>query len=174
MKRPDIRFIPMSTDEGKIRFFGTLMPALLLLVRSPLRLVQGHVLRRIVPRGSVEAFVAAGADDAALVDSRETEGGPPAATGGSDGRLIVFVHGWATSEFDAAAFDRAKTFLARLTRLVEREGYRAGAGCAGGPGESKPLWAIGASQIRSKADPERAADRLPVGRRAAVAGCRLQ
>lgn len=125
MKRPDIRFIPMSTDEGKIRFFGTLMPALLLLVRSPLRLVQGHVLRRIVPRGSVEAFVAAGADDAALVDSRETEGGPPAATGGSDGRLIVFVHGWATSEFDAAAFDRAKTFLARLTRLVEREGYRA-------------------------------------------------
>jgi hypothetical protein len=29
-KRPDIRFIPTSTDADKIRFFGNLMPAILL------------------------------------------------------------------------------------------------------------------------------------------------
>ena len=37
------RFIPVSTDPAKIRFFGTLMPALLLLKASPFRFVAYQV-----------------------------------------------------------------------------------------------------------------------------------
>lgn len=35
LERPGLTFVPLSTDAGKIRFFGTLMPAVLLLKASP-------------------------------------------------------------------------------------------------------------------------------------------
>lgn len=124
MMQPDIQFVPMSTDEDKIRFFGTLMPALLLMMQSPRRLVHWQVLRRIVPKETVEAFVAREADDAAAVTSRATEDEARARTGKGI-RTIVFVHGWAADRFDPVAFARAKTFLERVARLVEQEGYRA-------------------------------------------------
>jgi ferredoxin len=107
-KRPDIAFIPLSVDEGKIRFFGTLMPALLLLKASPGRFVQLQVAKRFTPRTEIESFVASAADDAAQVDG-----------------TMIFVHGWESDGFDALAFARAKMFLAQITRMVEREGHRA-------------------------------------------------
>lgn len=106
--RPDIRFLPLSTDPGKIRFFGTLMPALLLLRASPWQLVRHQVASHTTPRGDVAAFIASVADDASRVDD-----------------LIVFVHRWQTTGFDPLAFARAKTFLSRVTRLLRREGYAA-------------------------------------------------
>jgi epoxyqueuosine reductase len=106
--RPDIQFLPLSTDPGKIRFFGTLMPALLLLRASPWQLVQHQVAGRTTPRGSVPAFLDSGADDASRVDS-----------------TVVFVHRWHTAGFDPLSFARAKTFLSRATRLLRREGYAA-------------------------------------------------
>jgi len=98
----------MSTDANKIRFFGTLMPALLLLKASPARFVQAQAAKRFTPRMGVEAFVASEADDAAQVDG-----------------VSIFCHRWASDGFDPLAFARAKTFLARVTRLVHREGYGA-------------------------------------------------
>jgi epoxyqueuosine reductase len=106
--RPEIRFVPMSTDEGKIRFFGTLMPALLLIKASPGQFVRYQFARHHTPRADVSAFIAANADDAART-----------------GNVLVFVHGWDSLEFDPFAFARAKTFLARITRLVRRAGYLA-------------------------------------------------
>ena len=38
--RPAIEFIPLSTDADKIRFFGKLMPALLLLKVSLLKFLR--------------------------------------------------------------------------------------------------------------------------------------
>jgi ferredoxin len=107
-KRPEIAFIPLSTDEGKIRFFGTLMPALLLLRASPAQFVRFQVTGRTTPRSDVAAYVASGADDA----------------GQADGTLI-FVHRWASDGFDPLAFARARTFLAQLSRLVRQQGYSA-------------------------------------------------
>ncbi len=107
-QRPQITFVPLSTDEGKIRFFGTLMPALLLLKRAPGQFVKHQIARRLTPRTEIESLVAETADDAARVDG-----------------ALIFVHRWESDGFDAVAFARAKEFLAWLTRLVEREGYRA-------------------------------------------------
>jgi len=108
MHRPPLRFIPLSTDMEKIRFFGTLMPGLLLLKRSPGQFVRHLVRRRLTPHQDVEAFVRREADDfAQLAD------------------LWLFVHRWRTPGFDPLAFARAHTFLAQLTRLLRRSGYRA-------------------------------------------------
>jgi ferredoxin len=106
--RPEIIFVPMSTDANKIRFFGTLMPALLLLKASPTRFVESQVTKRLTPRNELEAFVASGADDVAQFDG-----------------VTIFVHRWASDGFDPLAFARAKTFLAQVTRLVRREGLKA-------------------------------------------------
>ena len=107
--RPEIQFIPLSTDEGKIRFFGTLMPALLLLKESPRAFLAFQIRRHLTPRREVTDFIAqGGADDAARL-----------------GDTLIFVHRWRTLSFDPLAFARARTFLAQLTRLVRREGYRA-------------------------------------------------
>jgi epoxyqueuosine reductase len=104
--RPDIRFIPMSTDEDKIRFFGTLMPALLLLKQSPARFLQFQIALRSTPSRDIASFIAAEVDDAARVDD-----------------TIIFVHRWLSTDFDPFTFARAKTFLARVTRMVRRVGY---------------------------------------------------
>lgn len=106
--RPEITFVPLSTDEGKIRFFGTLMPALLLLKASPRQFVQAQAARRTTPRTEVESFVASAADDAAQVDG-----------------MVIFVHRWQSDGFDALAFARAKTFLTQVARLVKGQGYSA-------------------------------------------------
>jgi epoxyqueuosine reductase QueG len=100
--------VPLSTDPAKIRFFGTLMPALLLLKTSPATFIRHQILRRATPTGSVADYVDAEADDAARV-----------------GDTLVFVHRWHTSDFDPIAFSRAKTFLERLARLVRQGGYAA-------------------------------------------------
>lgn len=100
--------MPLSTDEGKIRFFGTLMPALLLLKRAPGQFVKYQITRRLTPQTQVATLVAEGADDAARVNG-----------------TLIFVHRWRSDGFDALAFARAKAFLAQITRLVEREGYGA-------------------------------------------------
>ena len=106
--RPEIAFVPISTDANKIRFFGTLMPALLLLKASPGRFAQAQTAKWLTPKSELEAFVASGADDVARVDG-----------------LTIFVHRWASDGFDPLAFARAKTFLAQVTRLVRREGFKA-------------------------------------------------
>ena len=106
--RPDIRFIPMSTDFGKIRFFGTLMPALLLLFRSPWSFVKYQIARRITPHREAAELIASSCDDAIRV--RDT---------------LVFLHRWESDSFDPFAFARAKVFLARITRMTVRAGYRA-------------------------------------------------
>lgn len=107
-ERPAITFIPMSTDADKIRFFGTLMPALLLLKASPWRFLRYHVEKRLTPRVDVATFVETGVDDAAQVDG-----------------TWIFIHRWRNSTFDPFAFANAKTFLAQVARLVRREGYTA-------------------------------------------------
>jgi ferredoxin len=106
--RPEIAFVPISTDANKIRFFGTLMPALLLLKASPARFAQAQAARRLTPKSELETFVASGADDAARVDG-----------------VTIFVHRWASDGFDPLAFARAKTFLTQAKRLVRREGLKA-------------------------------------------------
>ena len=106
--RPEIAFVPISTDANKIRFFGTLMPALLLLKASPARFAQTQVAKRLTPKSDLEAFVASGADDVAQVDG-----------------VMISVHRWASDDFDPLAFARAKTFLAQVTSLVRREGFEA-------------------------------------------------
>lgn len=108
LERPGITFVPLSTDGGKIRFFGTLMPALLLLRASPARFLHAQVAKHSTPRTDVKAFIASAADDAARIDD-----------------TVVFVHHWASDGFDPLAFAQAKTFLARVTRLVRRGGYDA-------------------------------------------------
>ncbi len=108
VERSEIVFVPMSTDEDKIRFFGTLMPALLLLKASPLRFAQTQVAKRFAPRMEPEALIASSVDDVARA-----------------GETLIFVHRWASNEFDPLAFARAKTFLAQITRLVRRAGSEA-------------------------------------------------
>jgi ferredoxin len=106
--RPEIEFVPLSTDESKIRFFGTLMPALLLLKASPIRFVQAQAARTRTPRLDVADLIASKADDAAQINNE-----------------ILFVHRWQADTFDPLAFAQAKTFLAQVTRLVQREGFQA-------------------------------------------------
>jgi hypothetical protein len=106
--RPQIRFVPLSTDEGKIRFFGTLMPALLLLKASPVRFLRYQVKARTTPQVAAADLVSEDADDAARVDD-----------------MLVFVHRWYSRDFDPFAFARAKVLLSRLTRSVQRAGYAA-------------------------------------------------
>ena len=107
-QRPEIQFIPLSTDEKKIRFFGTLMPTLLLLGQSPVMFLRLLVGQHLTPRASVAEFIATRADDAARVDD-----------------TLVFVHRWHSTSFDPLAFARARLFLAQLTRLIRKEGYHA-------------------------------------------------
>ena len=106
--RPQIEFVPLSTDEGKIRFFGTLMPALLLLKASPVHFVQAQAARLLTPPVAARDLIASDTDDAARIDDR-----------------ILFIHRWQSDTFDPFAFARAKTFLSRVTRLVRREGFQA-------------------------------------------------
>jgi epoxyqueuosine reductase len=109
INRPDIQFIPMSTDAAKIKFFGTLMPALLLLKASPLQFIRYQIIKGYTPRVDVETYINAESDDAGRVDD-----------------VMVFVHRWNSETFDPFTFARAKTFLKRVTNLVRREGYKAG------------------------------------------------
>ncbi|MBL8919430.1 MAG: hypothetical protein JNJ54_11250 [Myxococcaceae bacterium] len=106
--RPHIDFKAASTDEERIRFFGTLMPGLLLLTKAPGELLQAPFLRRRTPPGSASDFIAREADDAGVADG-----------------LVVFVHRWRTTGFDPVAFSRAKTFLAQLARILRRDGSTA-------------------------------------------------
>jgi hypothetical protein len=96
LNRPPITFIPMSTDAEKIRFFGTLMPALLLLRASPLRFLQYQIVKRQTPRGDLASLIEHGVDDVA-----------------HSGDMLIFVHRWQSLTFDPFAFARAKTFLTR-------------------------------------------------------------
>jgi len=107
-ERPEIELIPLSTDEGKIRFFGTLMPALLLLRRAPRKFLAFQVRRRLTPDRDVAEFIASEADDAARLDD-----------------TLLFVHRWETTNFDPLTFARARTFLEQITRMVRRAGYPA-------------------------------------------------
>ena len=107
-KRPAILFIPASTNEDRIRFFGTLMPALLLLKRSPLQFIRFQILARLTPRADVADFIQSETDDVGQVNS-----------------VWLFIHRWHTDTFDPITFGRAKTFLVRLARLLHRSGYTA-------------------------------------------------
>jgi len=106
--RPSIEFIPLSTDADKIRFFGTLMPALLLLKASPAKFLRYQLAGWQTPRKSVAELIASGADDAAQV-----------------GDTLIFVHRWQSVKFDPFTFAQSKTFLKWVARLVERDGYHA-------------------------------------------------
>jgi ferredoxin len=107
-QRPDIHFIPMSTDAAKIKFFGTLMPALLLLKASPLRFVRYQVVKGFTPRVNLDEYIQNESDDAGRV-----------------GDVVVFVHRWNSIQFDPFTFARAKIFLKRATTLIRRSGYTA-------------------------------------------------
>jgi|GEM_PF-1923507 len=107
-ERPEIQFIPMSTDEGKIRFFGALMPALLLLKESPRTFFSFQLRRHFTPKQPLADFIAQGVDDMAQID------------GG-----LIFAHRWQTTTFDPLTFARSRLFLEQLTRLLRREGYAA-------------------------------------------------
>ncbi len=104
--RPAIEFIPLSTDAGKIRFFGALMPALLLLKASPLKFLRYQLAGRRTPRKSLAELIASNADDAARV-----------------GNTLIFVHRWHSAQFDPFTFARARTFLKWVARSVERQGF---------------------------------------------------
>jgi epoxyqueuosine reductase len=107
-QRPNIEFIPISTDPAKIKFFGTLMPSLLLLKASPLRFIQYQIVKGFTPRLDVDAYIRNESDDA-----------------GRSGDVLVFVHRWNSITFDPFTFARAKTFLKRATTLIQRRGYDA-------------------------------------------------
>ena len=106
--RPDITFVPLSTDPERIRFFGTFFPNLLLLLSSPPAFVAHKVRLRTTPHESPDRFVTLRADDCSRV-----------------GDTLVFLHKWRTDRFDPGAFARASEFLARLTRLLRRAGRTA-------------------------------------------------
>ena len=107
-QRPDIHFIPMSTDAAKIKFFGTLMPALLLLKASPLRFFRYQVEKGFAPAVGIEEYIQTECDDAGRV-----------------GDVLVFVHRWNSITFDPFTFARAKVFLRRAVILIRRRGYTA-------------------------------------------------
>ena len=106
--RPEIRFIPMSTDADKIRFFGTLMPALLLLKAAPRRFLQYRLAMGRTPTCDLPELIAADSDDAGRAED-----------------TLIFVHRWQTEAFDPFTFARAKIFLAQAARLARRAGYPA-------------------------------------------------
>jgi len=106
--RRSVETIPMSTDAGKIKFFGTLMPALLLLKASPLRFLGYQFASWLTPCGEISEIIACGADDAAQV-----------------GDTLVFIHRWESFDFDPFTFARAKTFIRQLRWALKRQGYRA-------------------------------------------------
>lgn len=106
--RPEIRFIPMSTDPAKIKFFGTLMPALMLLKASPLQFMRYQAVKNFTPRVDVGAYIQNECDDAGKYDD-----------------ILVFVHRWNSISFDPFTFARARTFLKRVTTLIQRSGYTA-------------------------------------------------
>ena len=108
IQRPDIQFIPISTDPAKIKFFGTLMPSLLLLKASPLRFIQYQVVKGFTPRVDVGAYIQNESDDA-----------------GRTGDILMFVHRWNSITFDPFTFARAKIFLRRVTILIRLRGYTA-------------------------------------------------
>jgi epoxyqueuosine reductase len=108
LSRPDITFIPISTDAGKIEFFGTLMPALMLLKASPLKYLQFQIAGLATPKADIETFITAGTEDATRV-----------------GDVLIFVHKWDSLTFDPFTFARARTFLSQLERLLHRAGYQA-------------------------------------------------
>ena len=103
-----IECIPMSTNYDKIRFFGTLMPALLLLKASPPCFLNYQIEGCFKPRTSVEEWIASQADDA-----------------GQFGDTLVFVHRWHSLRFDPFTFAHAKTYLRRLVRLLNSLGFTA-------------------------------------------------
>jgi epoxyqueuosine reductase len=108
LKRPELQFIPISTDAKKIQFFGTLMPALLLLKASPLKFAQYQVEKSFTPKMEAAEFIETSTDDASRT-----------------GNILVFIHRWQSNEFDPFTFARAKVFLLRLKRLLNRAGYSA-------------------------------------------------
>ena len=83
IQRPDIRFIPMSTDAAKIKFFGTLMPSLMLLKASPLRFIRFQVAKGFTPRVEVGDYIQHESDDA-----------------GRSGDVLAVVHRWNSLTFD--------------------------------------------------------------------------
>ncbi|HVP21705.1 MAG TPA: hypothetical protein VMS73_07570 [Anaerolineaceae bacterium] len=107
-QRLDIDFIPISTDPAKIKFFGTLMPSLLLLKASPLRFAQYQIVKYYTPSVDLQDFIQRDADDAGRFED-----------------VLVFVHRWDSITFDPFTFARAKTFLRRATNLIRRSGYTA-------------------------------------------------
>jgi NAD-dependent dihydropyrimidine dehydrogenase PreA subunit len=104
--RPDLKFVPLSTNPATIRFFGTLMPGLLSLRASPRRFVQARIKARLTPRERLASFIDTEADDAARLDD-----------------LVLVVHRWQTNSFDALAFDRAKAFVTQAVRSSRQEGF---------------------------------------------------
>ena len=106
--RPEIRFVGGSTDAEKIQFFGTLMPALMLLKEAPLQVAANAIKSRLTPRAAVPDFIAAQADDMART-----------------GDTLILLHRWHTGNFDPRVFGRARLFLTQLARLVRRAGHTA-------------------------------------------------
>jgi epoxyqueuosine reductase len=98
----------MSNDAKKIEFFGTLMPALMLIKASPVRFAVFQINRFITPRQPLDQFIATQCDDAGCLDD-----------------TLVFVHRWESITFDPFTFARAKTFLDQLARLLKNAGFRA-------------------------------------------------
>ena len=103
---PEIRFTGGSADAEKIRFFGTLMPALMLMKEAPLQIVANAIQSHLTPGTAAPEYVAAHADAVAR-----------------KGDTLVFLHRWQTGSFDPRVFGRARLFLAQLTRLVRGAGY---------------------------------------------------
>ncbi len=106
--RPEITFIPMSTDAKKIEFFGTLMPSLMLLAASPLRFLKASFAVWVTPKAEIDAFIMENTDDWSRQDD-----------------VLLFVHKWNSLTFDPITFANARTFLAQLSRLLKRSGYLA-------------------------------------------------
>ena len=106
--RQEIAFIPMSTNVDKIEFFGTLMPALMLLRAAPLRFIQFQIASQLTPKADIDSFIQTETDDAARVED-----------------VLLFVHKWDSLTFDPFTFAAAKTFLSQLAHLLRRAGYQA-------------------------------------------------
>lgn len=104
--RTQIRCIPATTNEVLLRFFGTLMPTLLLLKQAPRQFWRLWQDGQRTPSVEIADFIQAEVDDAGRV-----------------GDTLVFVHRWQNDTFDAVAFARAKVFLTQLTRLIKNAGY---------------------------------------------------
>jgi len=102
----EIRYIPVSTDPGRMYFFGNLMPAILLMKKSPFQLITSQVAKRYCPDMSAALFINRFADDFAYLDG-----------------TYIFLHQWNSLDFDPVVFARAKIFLKRVARLLEKEGY---------------------------------------------------